>query len=41
MLAMLNHSWGFKINKSIIKVKTEIVTDNELDNTIFLSPTFI
>jgi hypothetical protein len=35
MLAMLNHSLGININKSIIKVSMEIVIVKELDNIIF------
>jgi len=37
MLAMLNHSLGININKSIIKVSIEIVIVKELDNIIILN----
>lgn len=35
MLAMLNHSWGTKINNKMIKVNIEIVIVKEFDNTMF------
>ena len=36
MLAMLNHSWGIKINNNnIIRVRTEIILIKELESTIF------
>ena len=35
MLAMLNHSWGIKINNNIIRVRIEIIIVKELESTIF------
>ena len=35
MLAMVNHSWGIKINNNIIRVRIEIMIVKELESTIF------